>query len=104
VRIPSLQLTKRVCSIGKVGAKRTGHGTLDVARGDGGTSLVKGGGASGAIVVDIDDGNLCHAKLVKNTLTSSTVTINITNSGKFNGIIINASIVQGLDRGLQCKF
>ncbi len=60
-------------------------------------SEVEGGRTSGAVVVDVDDGDTSHTELVEDTLTTGRVTVDITSGGVLDVIVGEASVDKGLN-------
>ena len=60
--------------------------------------------ASGAIVVDIIDGNLGHAELVKDSLAAGGVAIAVAGDALVDIVVIDLGVEEGFDPRFEAKF
>lgn len=64
---------------------------------------VQTGGSSGAVVIDIVDGNASHTELVKYTLSACRVAVAIACNALVNIVVVDVGIEHGLDTGFEAK-
>jgi hypothetical protein len=67
---------------------------------DGLAAQEQGGGAGGAVVVDVDDGDARHAHLVQRLLAAGGVAIDIARIGLLHGAIVQPGVGQRQPHGL----
>ena len=60
--------------------------------------------AGGAIVVDIVDGDLRHAKLVEDALAAGRVAIAVAGDALFDIIVVDLGVEEGFDAGFEAEF
>lgn len=77
--------------------------TVSAAVGDDITADVQAGGAGGAVVVDVVDGDLGHAELVEDTLAAGGVTVTVAGNTLVNIVVADLGVKHGLDTGLETE-
>ena len=60
--------------------------------------------AGGAIVVDIVDGNLRHAELIKDPLAAGGVAIAVAGDALVDIVVIDLGVEEGFDPGFEAEF
>lgn len=68
------------------------------------TSQVQTRRPGAAIVVDIVDGDLGHAELVEDSLTTRRITVAVARHTLIDIVVVDLSIEEGLDAGLVAEF
>ena len=80
--------------------KSQGNGALRNTSSNGLSGHEEGAGACGAVVVDIEDGDLGHSHLVQRPLSAGRVTVAVPNKGLLNNIVRHSGVKQSLGDGL----
>lgn len=60
--------------------------------------------ASGAVVVDIVDGDLGHAELVEDALATGRVAVAVAGDALFDIVVVDLSIEESFDAGFETEF
>lgn len=78
--------------------------TVGSAVSDGLSGHIETGAAGRAVVVDVVDGNLSHAKLVEDTLAAGRVTIAVAGDALVDVVVVDLGVEHGFDTCLIAKF
>ncbi|MCY1433985.1 hypothetical protein D9M71_500290 [compost metagenome] len=71
-----------------------GDGALDGAAFDGLARQEQGAGAGGAVVVDVEDRDAAHADFVQSSLAAGGVTVDVTDIGLLDQLVVQAGVLQ----------
>ena len=65
---------------------------------------MQAGGAGGAVVVDVVDGDGGHAELVEDALAAGGVAVAVACYAGFHGVIVDVGVEEGFDAGFEAEF
>lgn len=97
-----------VLSVWEEGAQAAGehlleaddHDAVGGAVGNGLPRHVQAGGAGGAVVVDVVDGDARHAELVEDALAACGVAVAVAGNALVDGVVVELGVEEGFDAGL----
>ena len=104
--------TDRIAPVLEESGKRSGkhllesndHDTVRCSMADHRPRHMQARRARAAIVVDIVDGDLCHAKLIENALAAGGVAVTVTGDSLIDIIVVDLGIEKGFDTGFEAQF
>lgn len=76
------------------------HDAVGSAVGNGLPRHVQAGGAGGAVVVDVVDGDARHAELVEDALAACGVAVAVAGNALVDGVVVDLGVEEGFDAGL----
>lgn len=76
---------------------------VGAAVGDGHAAQGQSRGAGGAVVVDVDNGDLGHAELVKDALAAGRVAVAVAGEALLDVVVADLRVEHGLDAGLEAQ-
>ena len=65
---------------------------------------MQGGGAGGAIVVDVVDGDGGHAELVEDALAAGGVAVAVGGDAGVDGVVVEGGVEEGFNAGFEAEF